>query len=241
VVCIIVHHCHFLFVECCCCYDCFVRSWTASRSTATYVTTTQRHLQSAAFHRENRSCTLFRRRTMDDEETIPPSAQARLPCLLPLDTLKKIRDQKILVLEPADTLKDLWLQENTEEEHFPEYRLHGKPQSLKAFLDLFLLENMANTIPIVLFGFRIAMPSLLSIGCGQKKESMKPFEKESSKWHCRVITIVVIKVSLFFLLLSNRQCPVSNSSLGSMIVTSQDWSCLTMIQKMTQVNLPSVH
>jgi hypothetical protein len=80
------------------------------------------------------------------EESRPPSARALLPCLLPLDTLKKIRDQNLLVLEPVFTLKELWLQENTEEELeelFPwkEYRLHGKPQSLKAFLDLFLLDN----------------------------------------------------------------------------------------------------
>jgi hypothetical protein len=61
----------------------------------------------------------------------PASARALLPCLLPLDTLKKIRDQNLLVLEPIKTLKKLRLQ----------YRLHGKPQSLKAFRDLFLLEN----------------------------------------------------------------------------------------------------
>jgi hypothetical protein len=41
-----------------------------------------------------------------DEET-PPSARALLHCLLPLDTLKKIRDQNLLVLEPVDTLKEL--------------------------------------------------------------------------------------------------------------------------------------
>jgi hypothetical protein len=80
-----------------------------------------------------------------DEDT-PPSARALLPCLLPLDTLKKIRDQKLLVLEPVETLKELCREELTEEaleERFPwkEYRLHGKPQSLKEFLDLFLLEN----------------------------------------------------------------------------------------------------
>jgi hypothetical protein len=73
-----------------------------------------------------------------NEETPPPSARALLPCLLPLYTLKKIRDRNLLVLEPVNTLKQL----NTEEV-FPwkEYRLHGKPQSLTAFLDLFLLEN----------------------------------------------------------------------------------------------------
>jgi hypothetical protein len=83
---------------------------------------------------------------MDDETS--PSARALLPCLLPLDTLKKIRDQNLLILEPVDTLKQLWLQENTKEELdeqlFPwkEYRLNGRPpQSLKEFLDLFLLEN----------------------------------------------------------------------------------------------------
>jgi hypothetical protein len=60
-----------------------------------------------------------------------------------LDTLKTILDQNLLVLEPVESLKQLWLQENTEEEVFPwsEYRLHGRPQSLKAFLELFLLEN----------------------------------------------------------------------------------------------------
>jgi hypothetical protein len=51
-----------------------------------------------------------------DEETTPASARALLPCLLPLDTLKKIRDQNLLVLEPIKTLKKLRLQENTEEE-----------------------------------------------------------------------------------------------------------------------------
>jgi hypothetical protein len=79
-----------------------------------------------------------------------PSARALLPCLLPLETLKKIRDQNLLVIEPVDTLKELWLQECqenadtiAEEEDFPwsEYRLHGRPQNLKAFIDLFLLEN----------------------------------------------------------------------------------------------------
>jgi hypothetical protein len=48
-------------------------------------------------------------------------------------------------LEQVGTLKELCCEELTEEEeeHFPlkEYRVHGKPQSLKAFLDLFLLEN----------------------------------------------------------------------------------------------------
>jgi hypothetical protein len=42
-----------------------------------------------------------------DEETTPASARALLPCLLPLDTLQKIRDQKLLVLEQVDTLKQL--------------------------------------------------------------------------------------------------------------------------------------
>jgi hypothetical protein len=75
----------------------------------------------------------------------PPSDGALLPCLLPLNTLKKIRDQNLLVLEQVDTLKQLNRESNTEEEleDFPlkEYRLHGKPQSLKEFLDLFLLES----------------------------------------------------------------------------------------------------
>jgi hypothetical protein len=55
----------------------------------------------------------------------------------------EVCDQNLVGLEPVDTLKQLWLQETTVEEVFPwkEYRLHGKPQSLKAFLDLFLLEN----------------------------------------------------------------------------------------------------
>jgi hypothetical protein len=75
-----------------------------------------------------------------DEETIPPSAQALLPCLLPLDTLKKIRDQNLLVLEQVDPFKQL-CREDKLEHLTKEYRLHGKPQSLKAFLDLFLLEN----------------------------------------------------------------------------------------------------
>jgi hypothetical protein len=77
-----------------------------------------------------------------DEET-PASARALLPCLLPLDSLKHIRDQNLLVLEPVDTLEELCREELTEGEVIPlkEYRLHGKPQSLEAFLDLFLLEN----------------------------------------------------------------------------------------------------
>jgi hypothetical protein len=82
-----------------------------------------------------------------DAETIPPSAQALLPCLLPLDTLKKIRDQNLLVLGQVDTLKRLLNREKNREEkleelfQWKEYRLHGKPKSLKEFLDLFLLEN----------------------------------------------------------------------------------------------------
>jgi hypothetical protein len=78
------------------------------------------------------------------DEDNPPSARALLPCLLPLDTLKKIRDQNLLVLEPVGTLKDLChAEEMTEPELFlwKKYRLHGKPQSLKEFLELFLLEN----------------------------------------------------------------------------------------------------
>jgi hypothetical protein len=77
-----------------------------------------------------------------DEET--PSARALLPCLLPFDTLKKIRDQNLLVLEQVDTFKQLWLQKKAEEEElflFKEYRLYGKSQSLEEFLDLFLLDN----------------------------------------------------------------------------------------------------
>jgi hypothetical protein len=54
-----------------------------------------------------------------DEETTPPSARALLPCLLPLDTLKMICEQNLLVLEPVETLKELWIQEATEEEVFP--------------------------------------------------------------------------------------------------------------------------
>jgi hypothetical protein len=54
-------------------------------------------------------------------------------------------DQNLLVLLAVGNplLKQLWLQENTEGECFPwkEYRMHGQPQSLKALLDLFLLEN----------------------------------------------------------------------------------------------------
>jgi hypothetical protein len=78
-----------------------------------------------------------------DEET---SARALLPCLLPLDTLQKIRDQNLLVLEPVDTLKQRCREQNTEEKveelfRWKEYRLHGKPQILKEFHDLFLLEN----------------------------------------------------------------------------------------------------
>jgi hypothetical protein len=77
-----------------------------------------------------------------DEETTPASARALLPCLLPLDTLKKIRDQNLLVLEQVDALKKHFREELTEE-FFPwkQYLLHGKSQSLKEFLDLFLLEN----------------------------------------------------------------------------------------------------
>jgi hypothetical protein len=60
------------------------------------------------------------------DETPPPSEQR--PALSPL-------------LQPVDTLKQHWLEEIIEEEVFPweEYRLHGKPPSLKAFVDLFLL------------------------------------------------------------------------------------------------------
>jgi hypothetical protein len=51
-----------------------------------------------------------------DARTSPSSQAFLLLCLLPLNTLKKIRDQNLLVLEAVDTLKQLWLQENTEEE-----------------------------------------------------------------------------------------------------------------------------
>jgi hypothetical protein len=51
-------------------------------------------------------------------------------------------------LQPADTLQQHWLQKNTEEEVFPwsEYRLHGQPPSLKAFVDLFLLANGSHDV-----------------------------------------------------------------------------------------------
>jgi hypothetical protein len=46
------------------------------------------------------------------------------------------------LLTPTDsTLKQLWLQERTSEFPFKEYRLNGTPESLKTFVDLFLLEN----------------------------------------------------------------------------------------------------
>jgi hypothetical protein len=62
-------------------------------------------------------------------ETTTPSEQP--PALSPL-------------LQPVDTLFQLWLQKNKEEEVFPwdEYRLHGQLQSLEAFVeDLILLAN----------------------------------------------------------------------------------------------------
>jgi hypothetical protein len=72
--------------------------------------------------------------TMDEETS--RSARALLPCLLPLHPLKKICDQSLFAVEPVDTFR-------AEKELFPwkEYRLHGQPQSLKAFRDLFLLES----------------------------------------------------------------------------------------------------
>jgi hypothetical protein len=79
-----------------------------------------------------------------DERTSPSKRARLLPCLLPLDTLQQNIDENLLVLEAVETpFKQLSLQENTEEECFPwkEYRMHGQPQSLQAFLDLFLLEN----------------------------------------------------------------------------------------------------
>jgi hypothetical protein len=67
--------------------------------------------------------------------------QAFLPCLLPLETLKKIRDQTSLYSNLSE--HGACREELREGEVFPlkEYRLHGKPQSLKAFLDLFLLSG----------------------------------------------------------------------------------------------------
>jgi hypothetical protein len=50
--------------------------------------------------------------------------------------------------QPADALKEHWLQKNTEEQLFPwnEYRLHGQPPSLKVFVDLFKLANGSNDV-----------------------------------------------------------------------------------------------
>jgi hypothetical protein len=48
-----------------------------------------------------------------------------------------------LLLTPTDTstLKQLWLQEKTTEFPFNEFRLNGKPESLKTFVDQFLKED----------------------------------------------------------------------------------------------------
>jgi hypothetical protein len=47
----------------------------------------------------------------------------------------------LLETKIIDTLKELWLREKTIECPFLEYRLKGLPESLKAFVDLFLKEN----------------------------------------------------------------------------------------------------
>jgi hypothetical protein len=77
-----------------------------------------------------------------DEETLPPSARALLPCLLPLDSLQQARDQNFLVLEPVDTLKQFWFQENTKEELFPwkKYHLQISSTSFVKFEEGLLLE-----------------------------------------------------------------------------------------------------
>jgi hypothetical protein len=129
------------------CTGMFVRTGTV-RGTSTRRHNTHTHQHNIDWH-------TFQTMMMDEANN-PPGARALLPCLLPLNTLKQIRDQNLLLLEPVGTLKQLWIQEcqenadtiRTEEEelleesfHWKEYRLHGKPQSLKELLDLFLLEN----------------------------------------------------------------------------------------------------
>jgi hypothetical protein len=68
-----------------------------------------------------------------------------LPVLLPFDTLELIRDLNLPFLEPVETLNEICRQEMTEKRlkriSWKEYRLHGQPKSLKAFVDFFLLGN----------------------------------------------------------------------------------------------------
>jgi hypothetical protein len=59
------------------------------------------------------------------------------------ETTSEQRPALAPLLQPTDTLKQHCLQKNVFEELYPlkEYYLHGQPQSLKAFFNLFLLPS----------------------------------------------------------------------------------------------------